>query len=185
MPTLVAGLVIFFAAHLLPAFSEGRARLVQKLGANGYKAAFAAVSLVGLVLIVMGKGDAAFIPVWTPPAFMRHVTMLLMLPVFVLLLAAYVPCNIRRRLRHPMILAVKTWALAHLLANGDLASMLLFGAFLAWGVFDFISVKKRDAGEPRPQQPLGYDVGVVVGGLVVYALVARFHGTLFGMPLTG
>ena len=185
MATLVAGLVVFFATHLLPAFPAARAGLVQKLGANGYRIAFSVVALVGVVLIVMGKGDAAFVPVWTPPAFLRPVTMLLMLPVFVLLLAAYVPCNIRRKIRHPMILAVKTWALAHLLANGDLASMLLFGAFLAWGVFDLISVKKRDSGEPRPKKPIAFDVGVVVAGLVVYALVARFHGALFGMPLMG
>jgi len=185
MPTLVAGLVVFFAAHLLPTFPAARAGLVQRLGANGYRVAFALVSLAGLALIVVGKGDAPFVPVWTPPAFMRHLTMLLMLPVFVLLLATYVPCNIRRFVRHPMILAVKAWALAHLLVNGDLASMLLFGAFLAWGVYDLVSVKKRDTGEPRPKKPVFYDVGVVLGGLVVYALVARYHGSLFGIAIMG
>ena len=185
MTLLIAGLLLFFAVHLLPTVPDARGALVSRLGANGYKAAFSLVSLAGFAMIVLGKGDAPFVAVWTPPAGMRHATMALMLPVFVLLLAAYVPCNIRRFVRHPMLLAVKIWATAHLLANGDLASMLLFGGFLAWAVYDRVSVKKRDDRAPRPRvSPVG-DAAVVIGGLLLYVAVARFHLQLFGVPVVG
>ena len=185
MTLLIAGLLLFFAVHLLPTVQPARAALVQRLGTLGYKAVFALVSLAAFAMIVSGKGGAPFVAVWDPPTVMRYVTMTLMLPVFVLLLAAYVPCNLRRRLRHPMLLAVKIWATAHLLANGDLASMLLFGSFLAYGVYDRISMKKRDDGAPRPRvSPLG-DVVVVVGGLLLYAAVMRYHALIAGVSLIG
>ena len=144
MTYLIAGLIIFFGVHSLPMRPALRGRMRERLGDLGYKAAFALVSLLGLVLIVYGYGmaRAAGSPIlYSPPLWMSHITILLMAPVFVLLVAAYAPTGtVKARSKHPMILAVKIWALAHLLANGDLASVVLFGSFLAWGVVDRISI---------------------------------------------
>ena len=185
MSLLVAGLFLVIASHLLPTMPGTRAALVSRLGEMGYKGAFSLLAIAGLVLIVVGKGQAPFVALWNPPLWGRHLTLLLMVPVFVLLVATYLPSNIRRFIRHPMVIAVKLWALAHLLANGDLASLLLFGSIGVWAVFDLISVKKRDAGAPRPKLPLYRDALVLVLGLVAYALVAKFHYPLFGVPVIG
>ena len=183
MTLLIVGLLAFFAVHLLPTMPGRRTALVERLGANGYKALFSVLSLAGFTLIVIGKGDAAFVPVWTPPPWTRHATMALMLPALVMLVATYAPCRIRRALKHPMLIAVKTWALAHLLANGDLASMLLFGSFLAYAVYDRISIRRRDATAVPAVGAIWVDAAVVVGGLALYGVVARFHGTLFGVSI--
>lgn len=192
MGILILGLLVFFAAHLLPVFAGLRARAVSRLGEGTYKGVFALVSLVGLVLIIYGFGAAraAGSPlIWDPPAGMRHLAMVLMLPVFVLVLAAYLPGRIKARLKHPMLVGVKLWALAHLLANGDLASMVLFGTFLAWAVVDRISVKRRPGAAaaavvavPRPRN----DAIAVVGGLAIYlAFVFWLHAGLIGVPVVG
>lgn len=183
MTLLIAGLLVFIAIHLVPTRVALRQTLVAKLGELPYKAVFSLISLAGLVMIVMGKGSAEFVSVWNPPAFTMHITKLLMLPVFVLLLAAYIPCNIKRKLRHPMLIAVKLWALAHLVANGDLASMLLFGGFLAYAVVDMISVKRRAVGSTLAAKPIYMDILVILAGLGVYVAVAMHHGQLFGVPL--
>ncbi len=138
---------------------------------------YAVVSLVGFALLVYGYGLARQAPVvlYTPPDGLRHVALLLMLPVFVLLLAAYLPGRIKTAAKHPMLLATKLWATAHLLANGTLADVLLFGGFLAWAVADRISLKRR---APRPMPGMGpprvlNDVIAVVGGLGLYVRVRR------------
>lgn len=182
MVLLIAGLVLFIGVHLIPSLGW-RDQLVAKLGELPYKGLFALVSLLGFVLLVMGKGDAEFVSVWIPPAFLAHVTKLLMLPVFVLLLAAYIPCNIKRKLKHPMLIATKLWATAHLLSNGDLASILLFGGFLAFAVIAMISAKKRGLAAEMPAKPVWMDAIVVVLGLVAYVGVAMHHQQLFGVPL--
>jgi len=182
MSVLFAGLILFFAVHLIPGLGF-RDAIVSKTGELPYKALFALLSLAGLTLIVMGKGQAPFVSLWVPPAFMAHATKLLMLPVFILLLVAYVPCNMRRKIRHPMLLAVKTWALAHLLINGDLASVRLFGSFLAYAVFAMISANKRGPATTFPARPVYFDVIVVLAGLGVYVGVAMHHQQLFGVPL--
>ena len=154
--------------------------------------------VVGLVLIVIGMfavvliawgfaryRAAGYIPVWSPPPWTRHVTVALVWPAIILIIAAYIPGNIKRTLKHPMLASVKTWALAHLLANGDLGSILLFGSFLAWGVIARIAAKK--AGEAGAvTAPSGYinDVLVVVIGLALYfALGFYFHPYLIGVPV--
>jgi uncharacterized membrane protein len=122
--------------------------------------------------------------IWTPPVALRHVSLLLMLVSMILLVAAYVPSRIRQRVKHPMLLAVKLWALAHLLANGDLASIVLFGSFLAWAVFDLISVKKRGALGPlgTAEGRLWADGVAIVGGLAIYVAAVLFlHEKLFGV----
>ena len=176
----------------MPMLQATRDGLVTKLGENGYKVVFSLVSLVGFVLIVYGYGVARFegSPViYDPPLWLRHVTMLLMVPVFIFLVAAYVPCKINRALKHPMLVAIKLWAFSHLLVNGDLASVLLFGAFFLWAVADRISVKRRGPGASKVPSAAGEpgsysDVGVILAGLVIYGLfVWKLHVWLFGVPV--
>ncbi|MES0879292.1 NnrU family protein [Roseibium sp. SCP14] len=192
MALLIAGLILFLGIHTLPMFSAVRGSLAEKLGENGYKGFFTLVSVVGLVLIIYGYGAArAEGPplVYDPPFWLRHVTMLLMVPVFIFLVAAYVPCKIRRALKHPMLVAIKLWAFSHLLVNGDLASVLLFGGFFVWAIADRISVKRRG---PEMSQtasaaavPGKYsDIGVILAGLVLYGLfVWKLHVLLIGVPV--
>ena len=192
MLTMIVGLVIFFAIHLVPAAPDVRRSLVDRMGEGAYKGLFTVVSAIGLAVIVYGYSKLYLTPgknpvIWTPLHGMRHVAMTLMLPAFILLAAAYIPSRIRTMAKHPMLAAVKLWALAHLLVRGDLASMVLFGSFLAWAVFDRISVKRRGGG----QGPLGTatggiggDVAAVVVGIGLYAFMLLWgHARLIGVPL--
>ncbi|MDP2366970.1 NnrU family protein [Rhodoferax sp.] len=148
MTYLVLGLVIFLGVHSLRIVADGwRGGMRQRLGEGAWKGLYSLASLLGLALIVWGFGLARQQPVqlWSPPVAMRHLASLLTLVSFVLLAAAYVPGNgIKARLHHPMVLGVKTWALAHLLANGNLAHVLLFGSFLLWAVLSFSAARRRD-----------------------------------------
>jgi uncharacterized membrane protein len=190
MAWLIVGLVLFLGVHSVSIVSpQGRHALAQRMGEGGFKGLYTLISFVGLALIVWGYGLARQAPVllYTPPTGMRHLAALLMLPVFVLLLAAYLPGRVQRAARHPMLLAVKFWALAHLLANGTLADVLLFGGFLAWAVADRISVKRRAAAgllRNAPTAPASAvnDAIVIVGGLALYGVFALWlHGWLFGV----
>lgn len=192
MALLVAGLVIFLGIHILPMFPRRRGALKARFGENAYKGLFSVVAGIGFILIIYGYGAArADGPpiVYDPPFWLRHVTMLLMVPVFIFLVAAYVPCRIKTALKHPMLVAIKLWALAHLLANGDLASVLLFGSFFVWAVADRISVKRRGPGAGLPSvgaPAMGRysDVGVILAGLVLYGLFAwKLHAFLIGVPV--
>lgn len=188
MTVLLAGLVIFLGAHSVRIFGEGwRSRTIDRLGANAWKGLYSLVSGIGLVLIIWGFGLARQQPVqvWSPPTGMRHLASLLILVSFVLLAAAYVPGNrIRARLRHPMVLGVKLWALAHLLANGNLAHITLFGAFLVWAVLDFRAARGRDrlagtAPEPGSAGATGVTVAIGVGAWIAFSL--WLHGLLIGV----
>lgn len=190
MLLLILGLVLFLGIHSVSIVSaSGRNRLVQQLGEVPWKGLYSLVSLAGFVLIVIGYGAAREAPVllYTLPNGFRHLAALLMVPVFVLLFAAYLPGRIQRAAKHPMLLAVKLWALAHLLANGTLADVLLFGGFLAWAVVDRISVKKRAAAgllRPGPVLPgnKANDAIALVGGLGLYVLfVVWAHAWLIGV----
>ncbi len=190
MLLLILGLVLFLAVHSVSIVSPGgRHRLAKQLGEGPWKGLYSLVSLAGFVLIVIGYGAAREAPVvlYTLPNGFRHLAAVLMLPVFVLLLAAYLPGRIQRTAKHPMLLAVKLWALAHLLANGTLADVLLFGGFLAWAVIDRISVKKRAAAgllRPGPVLPgsKANDAIALVGGLAIYVLfVVWAHAWLIGV----
>lgn len=193
MLLLLAGLAIFIAVHLLPTRPAVRAGVVANLGSTGYQALFSLASLVGLILIVMGYGQMKIAPssinpqLWVPPTWTRHLAFLLMLPAFILLVAAYVPSNLRDRAKHPMLAAIKIWALAHLLARGDLAAVILFGSFLAWAVYDRISLKYRaDARGPLGNAPgtLRGDIIAVVIGIALYAFMLTYgHAWLIGKPL--
>jgi uncharacterized membrane protein len=170
MLVLVIGLVVFFAIHLVPANADLRNGLIGRFGETGYRAIFSIVSLIGLVLIVLGFAKLQLHPgknpqVWDPPLWTRHAAIALMLPAMIALVAAYVPSRIHTMLKHPMLVAIKLWALAHLLANGDLGSLVLFGSFLAFAIYDRISVKRRGA-----LGPLGSGTGPWINDVVVVAL---------------
>ncbi|CTQ74401.1 NnrU family protein [Roseibium alexandrii] len=187
---LIAGLILFLGIHSLPMFADKRAALEEKFGVLGYKGLFAVVSAIGFVMIIYGYGAArAEGPaiLYDPPFWLRHVTMLFMIPVFIFLVAAYVPCRIKKALKHPMLVAVKLWAFSHLLTNGDLASVLLFGSFLVWAVADRISLKRRGlgGGAVMTKEPGKFsDIIVILVGLGLYVLFAlKLHMLLIGVPV--
>ena len=192
MVYLILGLVLFLSVHSVRIVAEGwRTQTLKRLGNRTYKGIYIILSLLGLGLIVWGFGLARETPsmLWMPPRGMRHPAALLTLIAFVLLAAAYVPRNaIKARLHHPMVLAVKTWALAHLLCNGSLAHVILFGSFLAWGVANFIAARKRDRalGISYPSGTLVGTVSTVAVGLIAWAAVAFWlHGWLIGIRPLG
>jgi uncharacterized membrane protein len=186
---MVIGLVLFFAIHLVPANVELKNGLVARFGGNGYKIIFSVVSLIGLALIVLGFYKLQLHPgknpqLWVPPMWTRHLALALMLPAMIALVATYVPSHIHVILKHPMLVAIKTWALAHLLANGDLASLVLFGSFLAFAVYDRISVKRRGDLGPlgKGSGPWFNDVIVVVLGTALYAAIVLYlHELVIGV----
>lgn len=189
MLLLIVGLALFIAIHLVPTRPQARDGLRQRLGEGGYKALFSVISLAGFVLIVLGFGHLQTgnnPQIWIPPVWTRHLAFLLMLPAMILLVASQIPSRIRTLVRHPLLAAIKTWALAHLLANGDLASIILFASLLAYAVYDRISVKQRNALGPlgdRTGGPLN-DVAVVGVGTALYAFMLLFgHKWLIGVPL--
>ena len=188
MTILLVGIIVFLGAHSLATLRQTRAGLIDRLGANGYRGVHSLLSLLGFVLIVYGFGEyraTAWVQVWTPPEMDRHITMLLMWFAFISLAAmGKRPGRIRGWLRHPMLVAIKIWALAHLLANGDLGGMILFGSFLAWAVWDRISLKKRgDYGAERVRRFTRADAIVVVAGTVAYVAMLFLHPLLIGVAV--
>jgi uncharacterized membrane protein len=184
---LIIGLIVLLGAHVFVTFRDAREHMIGQLGRNGYRALFSIVSIVGLALVVWGFSEYRaheWLQIWSPPAFMRHITVLLMLFASIFLVAAFVPSHIKMRLKHPMLASVKTWALAHLLSNGDLGAILLFGSFLAWGVYARIAAKKRgDIGASIAPSGWTNDAIVVVVGIIVYlALGFAFHPYVIGVP---
>ena len=188
---LIVGLAVFFGTHLVTTRRELRARLIAARGEAGYKIGYSLLSAIGLVLIVWGFAHyraTGWIDVWHPPVAMRHITLALMPFAVILVVASYVRGRIYAKLKHPMLAGIKLWAFAHLLANGDLGSIILFGSFLAWAVYDRISLKHRsDPGAPPiPVGGLSNDVIAVVLGIVIYlALALVFHPFVIGVPVMG
>ncbi|MES2752829.1 MAG: NnrU family protein [Pseudomonadota bacterium] len=188
---LVAGLALFIGVHLLTTMRDTRAAVIARLGEGGYKILYALISFAGIALIAWGFSiyrATGWINVWYPPVAMRHIALSLMLPAVVLMVASYIRGNIYLKLKHPMLTGVKLWALLHLLSNGDLGSIILFGSILAWAVYDRISLKRRaDPGAPPiPVGGVGNDVIAVAVGIVVYvALAFAFHPLVIGVPVTG
>ena len=186
MTYLLVGLAVFLGVHstaiLAPAWRD---RMAARLGENAWKALYGVVSIAGFVLLVKGYGLARAepVPLYQPPVALRHIAVIVMLPVFPLLLSAYLPGRIRSGVKHPMLTATKLWAVAHLLANGMLADVLLFGGFLAWAVADRISLKRRPS-RPVRALPEGRfnDLIAVVAGFALYVwFVARGHLHLIGV----
>jgi uncharacterized membrane protein len=191
LAVLLLGLAVFLGAHVFVTRREARAALIGRIGEWPYKGLFALVSILGLALIVWGFADyraAGPIMIWSPPAWTRHLTVALMWPATICVTAAYIPGDIKRILKHPMLVGIKLWALAHLIANGDLGAVILFGSVLAWAVYDRISLKRRsDPG--APPIPIGGRtndvIAVVVGTILYLALGFVFHPLVIGVPVFG
>jgi uncharacterized membrane protein len=188
MTLLVLGLVLFLGMHSSRVFAEGaRQRFIAQRGANAWKGLYTVVSAAGLALIVWGYGQARLEPVvlWASPLWVRHLASLLTLVAFVLLAAAFVPGNaLKARLGHPMVLGVKTWALAHLVSNNTLADLLLFGGFLLWAVLSFRAARARDraAGVMAASGQASRTAVTVVAGLLAWAAFAFWaHGAWIGV----
>ena len=187
----ILGLVVFLGMHVFVTMRDRRAVVVARIGEWPYRGLFSLVSIVGIVLI--GYGFAAYraagpIMVWYPPGWTRHIVVALMWPASIMIAAAYIPGNIKLVLKHPMLVGVKTWALAHLCANGDLGGIILFGSVLAWAVYDRITLKRRkDAG--APPIPVGGTkndiIAIVVGTIIYLALGFVFHPVVIGVPAFG
>ena len=188
---MILGLVLFLGVHVITTQRALRAQIIASTGEGGYKIAYSLASAAGLALIVWGFARyraTGWIDVWYPPVAFMHITVAMMLPAVILVVASYIRGRIYTTLKHPMLTGVKLWAAAHLLANGDLGSIILFGSFLAWAVFDRISLKHRpDAGAPPiPVGGPGNDLIAVAVGLVAYlALAFAFHPVVIGVPVVG
>jgi uncharacterized membrane protein len=167
MTTLILGVAIFIGAHLIPSVPSLRDRLQERVGRNAYRGLFALVSLIGFVLLVVGMG----VPVFAMPV------------ALILLVAAFMPTNLKRFTRHPMLWGVTIWAAAHLLANGDLAGLILFGSFGAFSLFDMWSANRRGAKLSSKVVPYWRDLLVVLIGGIVYVGILHSHGLLFGVPV--
>jgi uncharacterized membrane protein len=192
MLVLILGLVLFLGMHAVTMKRDWRARLIERFGAGGYKGLYSAVSILGFGLLIYGYGlqrAAGYTVVWEPPVWTRHLALLLNLPIFILLAVGRRPSWLLSRVKHPMLLAVKIWATAHLLANGDLGSLLLFGGFLAWAVMARISVKRRPEEIARAAALANVafgrrDVIAIVAGLALYVVFALWlHPLLIGVPV--
>lgn len=187
MLLLIAGIVLFFGVHSVSIFAEPFRDRQVALSEYRWKSIYSLLSLAGIVLIVIGYGDARLSPsvLYVPPAWLRHVSLLLLLPVFVLFVAPYLPGRISKATVHPQLVAVKLWAFSHLLVNGTLADVVLFGSFLAWAVADRISMKRRTPRAlPGPPPAARNDLIAIVLGLALYAVaVIWLHDWLFGIRL--
>ena len=188
MTLLVAGLVLFAGAHLYPAvFKANRDALAERLGQNAYRGAFSVVIVISLVMLVLGWRSASPTHVYAPPLAGSVLTAVLTFVAFVLFVGAQTKTNIKRFLRHPQMLAVILWSLAHLLANGDSRSVVLFGGMGAWAILEIVFCNRRDGGwqRPDPSHP-GWDIATVAIGAVAYVALLLLHEMLFNVaPYTG
>jgi uncharacterized membrane protein len=178
---LIGGLILFIGIHVVPAFGL-RGILAARLGERGYKLLFSVVSVAGLILTGIGYGQAPYEQIFEPSQTARTFLPFAMGIAFVLVAVANVPGRVRQLLRHPMLVGVLLWAALHLLANGDLASNIMFGAFALWAVFAILSAEQRGKRLGSGAGSLKADLGGAVAGLLLFALVFRFHADLFGVP---
>lgn len=188
MAILIAGILLFLGVHCLSMFRGVRARLVERFGLKAYKSACSLATIVGFALIVWGFSRyraEGLIVLWTPPTWGRHLALALMPFAFIALACSRpAPSKLRGLLRHPMLVAIKIWALAHLLANGDLGGLILFGSFVAYAVADRISVKRRgDAGATGTREFTRFDAASALVGIAAYALMLFLHPILIGVPV--
>lgn len=187
MPILILGLILFLGLHLIRVVAPGlRSAMVARLGPNGWKGLYSVAAILSLLLVVYGYSVAPVINVWFPPMGMNHLTVTLMVFATICLVAGFLPAGyIAVKSKHPMVLSIKIWALSHVLSNGDLRSIILFAAFLAWGVILRIALKRRErAGEVtlRPFVSAKYDLYAVVLGIAVWAaLTFKLHEILIGV----
>lgn len=191
LAVLVLGLALFIGAHVFVTLRTSRAAMIKRIGEGPYKGLMSLVSLAGVILIGYGFGQyrvTSWINVWSPPAWTYYVTQFLMWPASICVVAAYSRGNIWRTLRHPMLVGVKTWAAAHLISNGDLGSIILFGSFFGWAVYDRMTLKRRsDPGAPAiavggHRNDL---IALVLGTVLYLALGFIFHPMVIGVAVFG
>ena len=180
---LILGFVLFLGAHLTPGVLGQRERLVAALGEGKFTGLYIATSVTGMVGIIAGKYIAPFVNVWYPPVWSRDVAGLFVLAGFILLFALFLPTNLRRLTKHPMLLGVACWGIGHLIANGDMASMLLFGGFTGFALISMVSLIKRGKTGDPTKQPWWRDAVVVVAGTAAYGLILWLHPVLFGVAV--
>jgi len=209
MTQLILGLILFLGAHSVRIWADGwRNQTIEAYGEKAFKGVYALVSILGFYLLVVGYGEARLqtVALWNPPIFTKHISMLLMLLSSILLVATYIPRNhFKMRLGHPMVLSVKVWALSHLLANGNLADLVLFGSFLIWAVLNFRSARARDralllnlndaedpAAEPLTESESAHQpkllstIITLVGGMAIWALITFvLHAKIVGVSPMG
>lgn len=183
MYILLSGILIFFGIHLVPGMTGFRRKIITSLGEGPYQGLYSIISLTGLILIVYGKSKAGFQPIWEPPVWMKHLAAVLMLPSFIFLVFANMKSNIKRFTRHPMLWGVALWSGAHLLSNGDLASMLLFGCFGVFSLFAMFSANMRGATKQETKYPFSRDAVAIVAGLVAYGVFIFLHPYFFGVSV--
>jgi len=187
MTSLFFGLVLFFSAHSLQVARKTRASLLKQMGLSRYRTVYSLVSLAGLILIGFGFADYRsnhLTPVWFPPFWTRHMALLLNWFASVLFFAAYLPCYIRRALKHPMLIGVMVLATSHLLANGDVGGMILFGSFLLWAVAVRINIRFRPVEKKPAKASLPFDLLALVIGSVYYAIIVFWlHPDIFNIPV--
>jgi len=184
MNILLIGIVLFFGVHLIPSFVALRNNLIARLGENKYKALYSITALIGLILIIYGMSKAEYVPVWQPPTWARNAVIITMLISFYLFAAADMKSNIKRFIRHPMLSGVLLWSGAHLLANGDLASIILFGSFATYSITDMVSANIRGAVFQQETYPIKRDVVSIVAGIIAYAVFVLFiHPYWIGVPV--
>lgn len=194
MLLLIGGLVVFLGLHLFTTRRDSRADLIARIGEGPYKLGYSVLSLLGLVMVSIGYGiyrREGWIDIWYPPLWTRHLALLLVWPAFIAFAAAYLPGRIKSTLKHPMLAGVKLWALTHLLANGDLGSILLFGSILAWAVYARISLKRRpvevvrDHGGPAAA-PAGWRndaLAIAIGTIAWFVFAKWLHPMLIGVSV--
>jgi len=182
MSYLISGIIIFFAIHIVPS-TQLRTMVVSNIGEKRFKAVFSIVSVTGLALIIFGLTEASFRVLWTPPIWARSMLISIMPIVVVLWVVAETPNNIRRFIRHPMLIAMLIWGLGHLVANGDLATTIVFASFASFSLANIVVVNARAPfQQPEPVSWL-WDMGTVGMGLILYGIIFYFHGSFTGMPL--
>lgn len=183
MSLLFLGLALFLGVHLVPFAVSAREALVARLGKNGYRGAFSAVSLLGFVLLIVGMKSAPFVHVFTPPSWGRGVTFALMGAFAVCFAALYLPTNLKRVTAHPMLWGTAFWGAAHLFSNGDLASLALFGGFLVFALLDMWSLNRRGAKPKTERVPASRDAVVVVVAISLYVGLLFLHPYAFGVGI--
>jgi uncharacterized membrane protein len=182
MVIIILGIFIFFTIHIVPS-TPLKAKLVSCYGANVFKGVFSLISITGLGLIIYGLGEANFVVLWNPPTWSRAMLMSIMPIVAILWTVAEIPNNIKRWVRHPMLTAMIIWGLGHLMANGDLATTIVFASFTVFSVTNLFIVNARNLYQPPIKVNRLWDPGAIAVGLTLYGILFYFHGSFTGMPL--
>ncbi|MGD9301713.1 MAG: NnrU family protein [Desulfobacterales bacterium] len=183
MSLLSLGMAIFMLAHLTPSFVRLRKNLVAWKGEPVYLICYSLLSALGLALIIIGKARAPEVPIWYLPRWVSHLTLAAMLPAVTLLAAAYLPNNLKRFIRHPFLWGITLWAVSHVLVNGDLGSLILFGGFGAFAVFDMWSANRRGAKTSGKKVPFYWDILLIAVGVIAYSIIFGVHPYLFGVSV--